>query len=98
MPGVLKVKVGGTWVEVPMTGPPGPEGPPGPPPSVLEFNFAIPTLTWIINHNLANSGVEVNCYDPSGTRQFDPEIEITDSNTATVYWYYPTAGVARVLG
>ena len=31
MPGVLKAKVGGVWVEIPMTGPPGPPGPDGPP-------------------------------------------------------------------
>jgi hypothetical protein len=62
-----------------------------------EFGFALPVLDWTIVH-LMGTAIEVNCYDPTGTYEYDPEIEIVDETTAIVHWYYPTAGIARVLG
>ena len=64
----------------------------------LEFNFASPLTSWVLAHNLGTTTVEVNCYDLTGVVEFDPEIEITNPNTVTVKWYYPTSGIARVIG
>jgi hypothetical protein len=63
-----------------------------------EISFATPSTTWVINHNFGSLGVEVNCFDPTGLVQYEPEVELTNTNTATVRWYYPTVGIARVLG
>ena len=90
MAGVLKVKVGGSWVEVAGGG--------GGGVTKLEFSFASPSTTWVINHNLGSANVEVNCFDLAGVVQYDPEIEITNTNTVTVKWFYATSGLARVLG
>lgn len=84
---MLKVKVGGSWVEVTGGGV-----------SKFEVSFASPSTTWLVNHNLNTTNVEVNCYDLAGVVQYDPEIEITSVNTVTVKWYYATTGLARVLG
>ena len=64
----------------------------------MTFNFASPLTEWVLNHDLGTTTVEVNCYDLTGTIEYDPEIEITDANTVTVKWYYATAGIARILG
>ena len=65
------------------------------PPTAKQITFASPATEWVINHNIGRTVVEVNCYDPTGTLEFDPEVELTNANTATVRWYYPTAGIAE---
>jgi len=50
MSGVLKVKVGGVWVEIP-AGPPGPPGPAGTG-SAFRFVQPTPSVTWTIDHGL----------------------------------------------
>jgi len=87
----------------PITGPPGPPGPEGPQgipgtgsATKLRFNFATPAVTWTIDHNIGGE-VEVNCYDFAGN-EYDVEIDYPTDRQAIVRWYYPTAGIAEVIG
>lgn len=79
-------------------GPPGPAGPPGPGYVKQEYRFATASTAWVIHHNLGTPFIEVNCYDPSGVNEIDAEVDIVDDNTVQVNWYYPTAGIARLIG
>jgi hypothetical protein len=63
-----------------------------------EQSFASASTTWVVNHNFNSVAVEVNAFDPTGLIQYEPEVELTSVNTATIRWYYPTTGIARVLG
>lgn len=64
----------------------------------FEQAFASASTTWVVNHNFNSVAVEVNAFDPTGLIQYEPEVELTSVNTATIRWYYPTTGLARVLG
>ena len=103
-PDVLVEVVTGPTIEVDvsaggMPGPPGPQGPPGEGAlRARQYNFAVPSVEWIVVHDLNSSNVEVNVYDSSGSTQYDTEVEITDASTVTVRWYYPQSGIVRVLG
>lgn len=89
------------WVPVgSLRGPEGPPGPPGPAPSgipgvELSFGFATPAVTWVLPHNLDGS-VNVEVFDQNN-ETLDVNVEYPDPNTAVVYFYYPTAGTARVF-
>lgn len=56
MPGVLRAKVGGQWVDISLSGPAGPQGPSG---GDFRFVQATPSAVWTIEHGLA--------FDPSVT-------------------------------
>jgi hypothetical protein len=63
----------------------------------LEYTFATPSILWIINHNKNSTAIEVNCYDLSGTQQYDPDLEVINGDTIHINWFFPTAGIARVF-
>jgi hypothetical protein len=97
----IEVDVSTPTIEVDIVGGGGAQGPPGPPGAGVgkyEVSFAAPSTTWTVNHGLGSSNVEVNAYDLSGVQEFDPEVEVTNPNTVTIRWYYPTTGIARVIG
>jgi hypothetical protein len=62
-----------------------------------EATFASASTDWTIIHNLGTRAVEVNCYDLSGTNEYDVEVDIVDENTVTVHWFYAMSGIARVM-
>jgi hypothetical protein len=63
----------------------------------FEMTFATAANIWTIPHNFNTKIVEVNCYDPAGVDEYDVEADVIDANTVVVRWYYPTAGIARVM-
>lgn len=71
MPGVLRAKVGGQWVDISLSGPPGPPGPAGPAGSgSANFRYvqSTPAAVWTIVHGLP----------------FDPNVTVVDSSGAQV--------------
>ena len=62
-----------------------------------EMTFATAANLWTIPHNFNTKIVEVNCYDPTGVDEYEVEADVVDENTVVVRWYYPTAGIARVM-
>jgi hypothetical protein len=62
-----------------------------------EQTFASADTIWVVSHNLGTRAVEVNCYDLTGTNEYDVEVDIVDENTVTVHWYYAMSGIARVM-
>lgn len=63
----------------------------------FEQTFASASTTWTITHNFGTRVVEVNCYDPTGVDEYEVEADVVDANTVVVRWFYPTAGIARVM-
>jgi hypothetical protein len=82
-------------------GPQGPAGPPGPPggggTDIDEvFGFASPATEWVIQHNLNTYALVVETLDQNGDPIEGNPVPV-DANTIIVYWYYPTAGTARIF-
>lgn len=81
-------------------GAPGAPGEPGPPGAgagtYVDYNFAIPSTSWVINHGMNTFGVQIETFDQSGNH-IEGAITYLDANTVEVTHYYPTAGLARVI-
>lgn len=85
-----------------IVGPPGPAGPAGPkgdPGSGAyeEFVFSSATNTWTINHTGFESHPEVSTFDTTGRIEYDPEVTYPSATQVVVSWFYPTAGIARLM-
>lgn len=70
-------------------------GPSGPGAHAIEYNFAAPSTTWVMAHNLGRK-VDVSLFDTNGDEIEGDVHQSSDGNTTTITWYYPVAGSALV--
>ncbi len=97
------------FMEVVSTGPRGPQGvqgvqgdqgeqgekgQDGPPGALYEQTFAVPSLEWVVTHNLDTYPVTTT-YDLNG-QEIVGDVSQPDRNTVIVRWLVPFAGTARV--
>lgn len=61
----------------------------------ITINFTTAATLWTLNHNLGEQYVDVRTMDNAGNKIVG-DIDFVDENTATVGWYHPTSGVARI--
>lgn len=79
------------------SGSPGAEGPPGVGFRVLNRTFATPLTVWVWTHNLGTTAIEVQTFDSDGITEKEGDVSFPDANTVRIEWYYPEAGIARLL-
>lgn len=88
------------------SGPPGPvgpqgtqgnagvQGPPGPPGAEFEQTFAVPSLHWVVVHNLDAYPI-VTTFDLNGD-EIVGAVTYPDRNTVVIDWLVLFAGTARL--
>lgn len=83
-----------------MVGPIGPAGATGQPGGTLRevnYNFASPSLQWVVVHGLGTRAIEVNAFDLDGVTEKEANPVHTDLNTVVLDWYYPESGSVQLL-
>lgn len=69
-------------------------GPPGPPGAEFEQTFAVPTLHWVVVHNL-NAYPVVTTFDLNGD-EIVGAVTYPDRNTVVIDWLVLFSGTARL--
>lgn len=64
-------------------------------PFYAEYQFAIPSKLWRIEHGQDSFAVTVQTFDINGL-PYEGEVTYVTSSIVEVSWFYPTAGTARV--
>jgi hypothetical protein len=99
--GVLRVRVGGAWVDIPAIGPQGPTGPQGPPgpaggdPGAVSYRHvqATPATVWSITHGLAFRP-NVSAVDSTGREIWPGTVDYPSDTTVTLTFSAAVAGDA----
>lgn len=63
----------------------------------VQFNFAVASTSWPVPHGLNTLAIEVNCFEADGLTEKECEVTFIDANNLLVEWYYPEAGIVRLL-
>jgi hypothetical protein len=87
--GVLRVRVGGQWVDIPQSGPAGPPGPAG---GTYVHNQGVSAASWIVEHDLGYFP-NVTVIDSGGT-EVEGDIAHIDQNTVTLSFSAAFSGTA----